>query len=133
MQYRMKTNPGLAALILGLCLLNPTAAVAAKTEADMVDYFTDNGLGNAVGPPAGGKTFERGESYFDAKSGNLLISKFIKNAQPEARLLVARLEGGTDFRRIYLVDDNGPLQRERSEAKLLTKEQKAMPPVKKSK
>ena len=77
----------------------------------------------------GGKTLEPDETYFDAKSGNLLMSKFIKNAHPEARVLVARRDGGTDFRRIYLVGDNGPLQRERSEAELLTGEQKAMPPI----
>lgn len=81
----------------------------------------------------GGETLKPGKTYFEVEDGNLIISDFIENAHPDARILVARKVNDSDFRRVYLVGDNGAIQRNRSEAEILTEEQKALPLVKKKK
>ncbi|MDQ8198630.1 BNR-4 repeat-containing protein [Pelagicoccus enzymogenes] len=78
----------------------------------------------------GGKTLNPGKTYFEVEDGTLMISDFIENAHPDARLLVARKVDNSDFRRVYLVGDNGAIQRSRFEAEILTEAQKALPPVK---
>ena len=91
----------------------------------------DEGTGEVVwwNSSDGGETFEKGETYFSVPKSSVQISGFIENAHPAARILVATAKGRTDFRNLYLVGDNGPIQRKSADAALLTEAQKAQPKV----
>lgn len=55
----------------------------------------------------------------------LRLSRFIQNAHPDARLLVAETKGGTDYSRLYLIGDRGPIKRNKVDTELRTEEQKS--------
>jgi len=40
-----------------------------------------------------------------------VISSLIENAHPDARIIVGEKEEGSDFRKMYLLGDNGPIKR----------------------
>jgi hypothetical protein len=65
------------------------------------DYFvTPNEVANA-----------RPKSLSNLDSPGSAASSFIRNAHPDARIIIAEKPEGTNFRRMYLVGDNGPLTR----------------------
>ncbi|MDU0352556.1 BNR-4 repeat-containing protein [Paraglaciecola aquimarina] len=61
---------------------------------------------------------KRPKSLSNLDSPGSAASSFIRNAHPDARIIIAEKPEGTDFRRMYLVGDNGPVKRS-----LLSKEQ----------
>ena len=48
-----------------------------------------------------------------------MISSLIDNAHPDARIIVGEKEEGTDYRKMYLLGDNGPIKRPKKEAQVL--------------
>jgi len=56
-------------------------------------------------------TGERPKSLSNLDSPGSAASSFIRNAHPDARIIIAEKPEGTDFRRMYLVGDNGPVKR----------------------
>ena len=44
-----------------------------------------------------------------------MISALIDNPHPDARIIVGEKEEGTDFRKMYLLGDNGPIKRVKKE------------------
>ncbi|RDV27372.1 hypothetical protein DXV75_04885 [Alteromonas aestuariivivens] len=54
---------------------------------------------------------KRPKSLSNLDSPGSSASSFIRNAHPDARIVIAEKLDGTDFRRMYLVGDNGPVVR----------------------
>lgn len=48
-----------------------------------------------------------------------MISSLIDNPHPDARMIVGEKEEGTDFRKMYLLGDSGPIKRSQKEAQVL--------------
>ncbi|TXG39543.1 BNR-4 repeat-containing protein [Seonamhaeicola maritimus] len=69
----------------------------------------------------GGNSFVKGSVLLNREKSGFVISALIDNPHPDARLIVGEKEPGTDFRKMYLLGDNGPIQRLKSEAKVLKK------------
>jgi hypothetical protein len=53
----------------------------------------------------------RPKSLSNLDSPGSAASSFIRNAHPDARIIIAEKADGTDYRRMYLVGDNGPVVR----------------------
>lgn len=53
----------------------------------------------------------RPKSLSNLDSPGSAASSFIRNAHPDARIIIAEKPEGTDFRRMYLVGDSGPIPR----------------------
>ena len=54
---------------------------------------------------------QRPKSLSNLDSPGSSASSFIRNAHPDARIIIAEKAEGTDYRRMYLVGDNGPVVR----------------------
>ncbi|MGJ8678904.1 BNR-4 repeat-containing protein [Paraglaciecola sp.] len=67
----------------------------------------------------GGKTFNKGKELLRRKNANWALTSIIENAHPDAQIIVAEKQKGTNWRKIYLVGENGPVKRLKSEAKVL--------------
>ncbi|XCF05430.1 BNR-4 repeat-containing protein [Tamlana crocina] len=67
----------------------------------------------------GGKTFKKNSVYLSRKNSGFIISALIDNPHPDARIVVAQKEKGSDFRKMYLLGDSGPIQRLQTETKVL--------------
>ncbi|GGD04700.1 BNR-4 repeat-containing protein [Hyunsoonleella pacifica] len=67
----------------------------------------------------GGKTFKKNTIFLSRKHSGFIISALIDNPHPDARIIVAQKEEGSDFRKMYLLGDNGPIQRSKKETKIL--------------
>ena len=64
----------------------------------------------------GGSIFTKGEELLRRRSAGWAISSMINNAHPDARVLVAEKSNQTDYRNMYILGDNGPVKRPKSEA-----------------
>lgn len=62
-----------------------------------------------------GNTFKQAKVLLSRKDARFAISSLIKNPHPDARLIVAEKQPETDVRRMYLLGDNGPVQRPKEE------------------
>lgn len=67
----------------------------------------------------GGKTFNKGQELLRRKGAGWALTALVDNAHPDARLIVAEKPKGTNWRRIYLLGDNGPIQRDKADASVL--------------
>ncbi len=63
----------------------------------------------------GGKSFTKGSVLLSKKESGFVISALIDNPHPDARIVVGQKEKGSDFRKMYLLGDNGPIQRNKKE------------------
>ena len=59
----------------------------------------------------GGKSFTLGRTLFEKPGVGFQTSAFVRNAHPDARVIVAEYPKGTSNRFMYLVGDNGPVSR----------------------
>jgi hypothetical protein len=66
-----------------------------------------------------GDTFKKGPVLLRRNNSGFAISSLIDNAHPDARIIVAEKKAGTDFRKMYLLGDKGPIQRVKKEADVL--------------
>jgi len=69
----------------------------------------------------GGETFKKTTVFLQRDYSGFVISSLIDNPHPDARIIVAEKEEGTDFRKMYLLGDNGPIKRSQKEARVLKK------------
>ncbi|SEQ79046.1 BNR repeat-containing family member [Hyunsoonleella jejuensis] len=67
----------------------------------------------------GGTSFKKANVFLSRKKSGFIISSLIDNPHPDARLIVAEKEEGSDFRKMYLLGDNGPIRRLQTETKVL--------------
>ena len=58
-----------------------------------------------------GETFENEKVLFKQGGGGFAISALIENAHPDARMIITPKTSGTDLKNMYLIGDNGPVQR----------------------
>lgn len=63
-----------------------------------------------------GKSFKKSKAFLQQKSLGFVISSLIDNPHPDARIIVAKKEQGSDFRKMYLVGNRGPIARSKQEA-----------------
>lgn len=66
----------------------------------------------------GGESFTEGDELLRRPNAGWAITSMIDNAHPDARVLVAEKLQGTDWRRMYLLGDNGVIVRRKDEADL---------------
>ncbi|TWO34504.1 hypothetical protein E1J38_001220 [Seonamhaeicola sediminis] len=67
----------------------------------------------------GGNTFKKESVLLSRKNSSFVISSLIDNPHPDARIIVGEKERGTDFRKMYLLGDSGPIKRSKTEAQIL--------------
>ncbi|WP_309008720.1 BNR-4 repeat-containing protein [Pelagicoccus sp. SDUM812005] len=67
----------------------------------------------------GGKSFGKGAEVLRREKAGWAITSIIRNSIPEARALVAEKQPGSDWHRVYLLGDEGPVSRLKSEAQQL--------------
>ncbi|NNF32619.1 MAG: hypothetical protein HKN68_00810 [Saprospiraceae bacterium] len=98
------------------------------TSNDQVRFYieeqSDDGLGEVARWDANKNknSFIKTKSLLTRKGANFAISALIENPHPDARLIVAERKPGTNFRKMYLLGDNGPVKRAAVEANLLNNE-----------
>lgn len=93
-------------------------AVGAPTEVSFyMESITEEGVGEVGRWDSfdGGVTFSKADVFLRRENARLIISSLIDNSHPDARLIVAEKQQGTDYRKMYLLGDNGPLERETKE------------------
>lgn len=59
----------------------------------------------------GGESFKKSKVFLQRKNSRFVISALIDNPHPDARIIVGEKEKGTDFRKMYLLGDSGPIKR----------------------
>lgn len=66
-----------------------------------------------------GESFKKSTVFLRKKNSGFAISSLIENAHPDARIIVAEKEPGTDYRKMYLLGDKGPVKRNKKNAEIL--------------
>lgn len=101
--------------------------VKSPSEVNFILGYKEDGDGiiSYYNTADGGKTFSKGKELLRRPKAGWALTALIDNAHPDARMIVAEKPPGTNWRRIYLVGDNGPIQRAKSEASVLNQETKA--------
>lgn len=66
-----------------------------------------------------GKGFKKSKVLLRRRNARFAISSLIDNAHPHARIVVAEKEAETDFRKMYLLGDKGPIKRSKKGAAVL--------------
>ncbi|CAH0528792.1 BNR-4 repeat-containing protein [Vibrio hippocampi] len=91
-----------------------TFALGYKEKGDgVISYFSSED---------GGETFAKGKELLRKPKSGWSISAMITNAHPDARLFVAeKARGEKRWRKMYLLGDNGPIQRSLTDANTRTK------------
>ena len=67
----------------------------------------------------GGARFTKGDELLRRGKAKWAITSIIRNAHPDAQVVVAEKPPGTDFRNMYLLGESGPIKRKQSEATIL--------------
>ena len=106
----------------GLPLGGGDIEVKSTKEVSMyLDSKTDNNTGeisrwDSVNM---GETFTKGTVLLIRKNVGFAISSLINNPHPDARIIVAEKVKGTEYRKMYLLGDNGPIKRMATEAEII--------------
>ena len=66
-----------------------------------------------------GETFKKSTIFIQRENSGFVISSLIDNPHPDARIIVGEKEEGSDYRKMYLLGDNGPVKRPEKEARIL--------------
>lgn len=102
--------------------------VKSATDISFILGYQDenNGVISYFDSSDGGQTFSKGEELLVKKGAGWALTALIKNAHPDARMIVAEKPKGTNWRKVYLVGDKGPIPRFKDEAKQLTENDKKL-------
>ncbi len=68
-----------------------------------------------------GETFNKANVFLSQQKSSYNISSLIDNAHPNARFVVAEKKSGSEYKKIYLLGDNGPVKRNKKDAHILEK------------
>jgi len=68
-----------------------------------------------------GEPFKKTKTFLTRPDANFAISALIENPHPDARLIVAERNPDTDYRKMYLLGDKGPILRPENEAQVLNR------------
>ncbi|MEN8966481.1 MAG: BNR-4 repeat-containing protein [Polaribacter sp.] len=66
----------------------------------------------------GGASFKKNKVFLSKENSGFVISALIDNPHPDARIIVGQKEKGSDFRKMYLIGDSGPIKRNKIETVL---------------
>ncbi|WP_044211337.1 BNR-4 repeat-containing protein [Flammeovirga sp. OC4] len=93
----------------------------SKNEVSYLLEDNENKLGNVAWWEShdGGAEFKKSKVLLEEKGGKLLMSHFIRNAHPDAKVIVTQNIKGTAYSKVYLLGENGPIKRKQSEADVL--------------
>jgi hypothetical protein len=97
----------------------------ALTPTDEIGFYMASQNAEGIGEVARwdggvkGDSFQKTQTLFVKPNANFAISALIENPHPNARLIVAERKRGTDYRKMYLLGDNGPVTRVENEAKIV--------------
>ena len=69
----------------------------------------------------GGENFVKDKELLRRKGATWALTAIIENAHPEAQIIVAEKTADTPWSKVYLVGENGPIQRPAAEANILKK------------
>lgn len=95
------------------------------TSATNVSFYLSERDSNSVGEVSrwdsfdGGDTFKKEQVLLRRKNANFATSSLIRNAHPNARIIVAERQSETNYRKMYLLGDKGPIKRLNTEANVL--------------
>ncbi|WP_371397561.1 BNR-4 repeat-containing protein [Fretibacter rubidus] len=64
-----------------------------------------------------GANFDNNKQLFRHGKGSFAISALIENAHPDAKMIITPRTSGTALKNMYLIGDNGPVQRKASDMK----------------
>ncbi len=98
----------------GLPIGNGDIAVKSTNEVSLYLASKDK---EGVGDVSRWDSFNAGETFKQAnimlrrENARFAISSLILNAHPDARIIVGEIQPGTNFRKMYLLGDNGPVKR----------------------
>ena len=67
----------------------------------------------------GAQSFKQGEKYILKKSGSFSLSHMIRNAHPDARVIASQKIKDSDYTKIFLLGDKGPVKRAKVEADVI--------------
>ena len=87
------------------------------TSAKEVSIYLESETNNDAGEISrwdsfdGGDNFKKAQVFLSRKNSSFVISSLIDNAHPDARIIVAEKVKDTDFRKMYLLGDSGPIKR----------------------
>jgi len=62
----------------------------------------------------GGESFNKRIVFLRRKNSSFVISSLIDNPHPDARIIVGEKEEGSDYRKMYLLGDSGPIKRNKN-------------------
>ncbi|WP_396635704.1 BNR-4 repeat-containing protein [Maribacter sp. R77961] len=106
----------------GLPIGNGDIELTSKNEVQFyIAAQNSKGTGEVARWDGGvnGETFQKTKILLTKPNANFAISTVIENPHPDARLIVAERKRGTDYRKMYLLGDNGPVMRLKNEALVL--------------
>lgn len=112
--FRWNGASWLSSANTGLPVGNGAIAVKSANEVSIYLESTDKeGFGEVSrwDSSNAGATFKQAKVLLRRKDAGFAISSLIKNPHPDARIIVAEKQAGTEVRRMYLLGDNGPVQR----------------------
>ena len=82
------------------------ASKSKKGAGEVARWFTRDG----------GETFSKDKVLLSLPKTNFAITSFIRNAHPDAQVMVAAKVSDSPKRKMYLLGENGPVRRLKSEA-----------------
>jgi hypothetical protein len=94
-------------------------------SAKEISLYLESKTSNDVGEISrwdsfdGGKSFIKSKTFLQREDSGFVLSALINNPHSDARIIVAEKKSGTDFRKMYLLGDNGPVQRAKKETEVL--------------
>ncbi|WP_299045998.1 BNR-4 repeat-containing protein [uncultured Polaribacter sp.] len=97
------------------------------TSSKEVSIYLENETNDDVGEVSrwdsfdGGTSFKKNKVFLSRKRSGFVISSLIDNPHPDARIIVGEKEEGTNYRKMYLLGDNGPIKRFEKETQILNK------------
>ena len=120
--FRWNGESWLPSANIGLPVGNGDIAVKSANEISLyLESKDEEGVGELSRWDSfnAGDTFKQATVFLRRKNSRFAISSLIDNAHPDARIIVAEKEKGTDFRKMYLLGDSGPITRPKVEAYIL--------------
>ncbi|MFA3791991.1 BNR-4 repeat-containing protein [Aliiglaciecola sp. SL4] len=87
-----------------------TFALGYQEQNDgVISYFTS---------VDGGKSFNKSQELLRRENAAWALTALIQNSHPDARVIVAEKQTGSNWHKLYLLGDNGPVKRLMHDAKL---------------
>jgi hypothetical protein len=118
--YRWTGQEWISRDITDLPVATGDILITSPSEASLLLAYKDENIDEVAwwNTSDGGRNFEKGEVLLKRNKANFtnVISSMIRNAHPDARVIVAGEKRKGELRNMYLIGDNGPVTRLKAEA-----------------